>query len=123
VAQAHDLFRRGGPGKDTFRVWSHLDTMAPVRATVLTETLNRTRRTVYYHLEKLQVEEVHRVYPTRPTRALPSGRAILERAVGPHTRRRDRSGLPECSPFPRGRLAKRRWYVEGWRTGHAEEPA
>jgi len=27
------------------------------------------------------LEEVHRIYPTRPTRALPSGRAILERAV------------------------------------------
>src|SRR6266566_724572 len=25
--------------------------------------------------------EVHRIYPTRPTRALPSGRVILERAV------------------------------------------
>jgi DNA-binding IclR family transcriptional regulator len=28
--------------------------MAPVKATVLAKTLNRTRRTVYYHLEKLQ---------------------------------------------------------------------
>ena len=27
------------------------------------------------------LEEVHRIYPTRPTRALPSGRAILEHAV------------------------------------------
>ena len=50
---AHDAFRRHGLGKDTLRVWSHLDAMASVKATALAHTLNRSRRTVYDHLEKL----------------------------------------------------------------------
>jgi hypothetical protein len=54
TAQSHDAFRRHGLGKDTFRVWSRLDPMAPVKARALAQALNRSRRTVYDHLEKLQ---------------------------------------------------------------------
>jgi signal transduction histidine kinase len=53
------------------------------------------------------LEEVHRIYPTRPTRALPSGRAILERAV---------VHIPdvEVDPdFQNGSLSR----AIGWRSG------
>ncbi|HXB03801.1 MAG TPA: GAF domain-containing protein [Candidatus Angelobacter sp.] len=53
------------------------------------------------------LEEVHRIYPTRPTRALPSGRAIFERAV---------VHIPdvEVDPdFQNGSLSR----AIGWRSG------
>jgi signal transduction histidine kinase len=53
------------------------------------------------------LEEVHRIYPTRPTRALPSGRAIFERAV---------VHIPdvEADPdFQNGSLSR----AIGWRSG------
>jgi DNA-binding transcriptional ArsR family regulator len=75
IAQPHDVFRRRGLGKDTFRVWSHLDALAPVKATVLAKMLNRTRRTAYYHLEKLQA---HGLAVKSPSGWLRAGAATLD---------------------------------------------
>ena len=46
------------------------------------------------------LEELHRVFPARPTRALAAGRAILERAVVHIPDVERRSGLPASSRCP-----------------------
>jgi len=78
----HDVWRRqpGGLGKDTLRVWSHLDAMTPVTAKALATALRRKLNVIYYHLKKLR--ECHRPLAVkRGTGYLRAGAATLDQVA------------------------------------------
>jgi hypothetical protein len=54
IGKSHDVFRYGGLGKDTLRIWGHLDALSSVKAAVLARTLGLSLSTLYYHLAKLR---------------------------------------------------------------------